>query len=251
MRRQVMTRGVGLGLVAALVVAGVALAQATVDPNLQGRLLRKSDGTLYVYKDGVRYPVVPADLNDQQIDAIPQVGLQVIRLSDLFTTPSAASGSDVVASTTSTTPAAVVVPGTGPLVGALAALVGQTASVCDLLGNPLNVQVERAEQIIGTDQRTHVLLIVNVANVGTSQATGYPPVELKDNQGRLFDRTATGLSQSLSELARQYGLPGAAEQVLPPGVTERQIWTFQVPDDVQGFTLAQNPQTRCAAAGTP
>ncbi|HLH26898.1 MAG TPA: hypothetical protein VK066_30595 [Chloroflexota bacterium] len=253
MRRQNITRGAGIGLLIALVLASVALAQTTVDPNLQGRVLRKSDGSLYIYKDGARYPIVPADLTDAQIDAIPQVGLQVVRVNDLFAMPSDADTTGLAASTSSasTPPALVVAPGTGPLAATLAALVGQTASVCDLLGNPLTVQVERAEQIMGTDQRTHVLLIVNVTNVGTDRATGYPPVELRDSQGRLYDRTATGLGQSLAELSRQYGLPGAAEQVLPPGVAERQLWTFQVPDDVQGLTLAQNPQTRCAAAGTP
>jgi hypothetical protein len=246
-------RGAWLGVVAALVVAGGALAQATVDPSLQGRLLRKSDGALYVYKDGVRYPIVPADLSDAQIDAIPQVGLSVTRVSDLFaatTAPAPDTGAVMASPSSSAPPALLVAPGTGPLAGTLAALVGQTASVCDLLGNPLNVQVDRAEQIIGTDHRTHVLLVVSVANVGTNRATGYPPVDLRDSQGRHFERTATGLAQSLAELARQYGLPGAAEQVLPPGVTERQIWTFQVPDDLQGVTLAQRPLTRCAA-GAP
>ena len=251
MRRQTIARGLAMALLAATVLGGVALAQATVDPALQGRLLRKSDGTLYVYKDGVRYPVTPADLSDQQIDAIPQVGLAVTRVSDLFAAASAPDPIRVTASPSSSLPPALVLaPGTGPLAGTLAALVGQAASVCDLLGNPLNVQVERAEQILGTDQRTHVLLIVNVANVGTNRATGYPPVDLLDSQGRYFERTATGLGQSLAELARQYGLPGAAEQVLPPGVTERQLWTYQVPDDIQGVTLAQHPLTRCAPGAT-
>jgi hypothetical protein len=235
-----------------MALAGGALAQATIDPALQGRLLRKSDGSLFVYKDGVRYPVTPADLSDQQIDAIPQVELAITRVSDLFATATISDpGATLASPSSSAPPALVVAPGTGPLASTLAALVGQTASVCDLLGNPLTVQVERAEQIVGTDQRTHVLLVVNVANVGTSRATGYPPVDLRDSQGRHFERTATGLGQSLSELARQYGLPGAAEQVLPPGISERQIWTFQVPEDLQGVTLAQRPLTRCAAPPTP
>jgi len=251
-RRQPITRGLGIGLLAALVVAGAALAQATVDPALQGRVLRKSDGTLYLYKDGARYPIVPADLTDEQIDAIPQVGLQVLRVNDLFAAPGLpdTTGTAAAGTTASAPPPLVVTPSSGPLAATLAALVGQTASVCDLLGNPLSVQVERAEQIMGTDQRTHVLLIVNVSNVGTNRATGYPPVDLHDSQGRYFERTATGLGQSLSELARQYGLPGAAEQVLPPGVSERQLWTYQVPDDLQGVTLAQHPQTRCASGAT-
>jgi hypothetical protein len=242
-------RGMAIGLLAALVVAGGALAQATIDPGLQGRVLRKSDGTIYVYKDGVRYPVVPAELTDAQIDAIPEVGAQIGRVSDLFLNSGSLDSMLPSSGTTSSAPPALVVaPANGALAATLAALPGQTASVCDLLGNPLNVQVERAEQILGTDQRTHVLLVVNVANVGTNRATGYPPVDLRDEQGRYFERTATGLGQSLAELARQYGLPGAAEQVLPPGVTERQLWTYQVPDDLSTVTLAQHPQTRCAAS---
>jgi hypothetical protein len=247
MRRHSIAHALTIGLLAALVVVGGALAQATIDPALQGRVLRKSDGTLFVYKDGVRYPVVPAELTDEQIDAIPQVGLQVVRVSDLFAVVGAPESAAAAANTLSSAPPALVVaPADGPLAATLAALPGQTASVCDLLGNPLNVQVERAEQIMGTDQRTHILLVVSVANVGTNRATGYPPVDLRDSQGRYFERTATGLGQSLAELARQYGLPGAAEQVLPPGVTERQLWTYQVPDDLQSVTLVQHPQTRCA-----
>jgi hypothetical protein len=51
----------GSGLVAA---QGVALS-------LQGRLLQRSDGTIYIYREGMKALVHPAELSDEEINAIP------------------------------------------------------------------------------------------------------------------------------------------------------------------------------------
>jgi hypothetical protein len=38
-------------------LSGIAAAQHS-DPALQTRLLKRSDGSIYVYKDGAHYPVL-------------------------------------------------------------------------------------------------------------------------------------------------------------------------------------------------
>ena len=71
MRERLLHRGGWLfgGALLAILVAQVGAAAP--DPALQGRLLERSDGALFVYKDGAKYSVQPADLGDDAINAIP------------------------------------------------------------------------------------------------------------------------------------------------------------------------------------
>jgi hypothetical protein len=75
--------GAVVGLALVVVRAGGVSGQE-VDPTLQGRILLSSDGTLYIYKDGVKYLVQPADLGDGVIDAIPESDTPVAQLDQLF-----------------------------------------------------------------------------------------------------------------------------------------------------------------------
>src|SRR5687768_5374413 len=79
--------GVSGWAVAALVVtlsaAGIVAAQDG-DPELQGRVLQRRDGFLFVYKDGHRFWVRPASLTDQQINQIPEAGPSLDRLDQFF-----------------------------------------------------------------------------------------------------------------------------------------------------------------------
>ena len=94
-------------------IVGVALASLgthlvwgqDVDTTLQGRLLVRSDGTVYVYKDGLKYAVVAADVGDDVIDAIPEADAPVTQLDDLFTVAAQTAPPPVSA------PAPVVQPG--------------------------------------------------------------------------------------------------------------------------------------------
>jgi hypothetical protein len=61
-------------LALALVSGGLAGAQTTIDPTLQGRLLRAADGTLWLYRDGVRYLVRPVFVSDEELASIPLGG---------------------------------------------------------------------------------------------------------------------------------------------------------------------------------
>jgi hypothetical protein len=63
-----------LGLGAAMVMATATLVRAqdvVVDPDLQGRILQRSDGALFIYKDGFKYPVEVADVGDDFINSLP------------------------------------------------------------------------------------------------------------------------------------------------------------------------------------
>lgn len=93
-------RSVAISLVA---IAGVLPVHAqAVDPGLQGRVFQTSDGGLWIYKDGLRYPLVRVDLAEDQIDNIAaRLEQPVERVDELFTrggpsavtaAPSAASG---------------------------------------------------------------------------------------------------------------------------------------------------------------
>ncbi|GAC1320986.1 MAG: hypothetical protein NVSMB2_17340 [Chloroflexota bacterium] len=85
-------RSVAIALIA---LVGVTPASAqSVDPELQGRVFQTSDGGLWIYRDGLRYPLVLVDISEDQIDAIaPRLDQPVARVDDLFTggAPSSAS----------------------------------------------------------------------------------------------------------------------------------------------------------------
>jgi hypothetical protein len=55
-------------LLVGTLVSGV---RAGAQSDLQGRLLRRSDGATFIYKDGFKYAVQQVDLSDELIDAIP------------------------------------------------------------------------------------------------------------------------------------------------------------------------------------
>jgi hypothetical protein len=76
----------GLGACAlgtASLVGAPSFAQED-DSDLQGRVFQSSAGVLWVYKDGVKYPLVGLDLSDDEIDAIPMVDEPIGNLADLF-----------------------------------------------------------------------------------------------------------------------------------------------------------------------
>jgi hypothetical protein len=73
----------------------VAAAEAG-DPSLQGRVFQRTDGSIYVYKDGSRFAIELAPLSGDDIDAIPLSG-PVDRVDSLFVqaTPSTAPSLDL------------------------------------------------------------------------------------------------------------------------------------------------------------
>jgi hypothetical protein len=69
-----MPRRVEACVIAAALGLGACLGishAADLDTALQGRLLERSDGVTFVYKDGFKYAVQSADLSATQVRAVP------------------------------------------------------------------------------------------------------------------------------------------------------------------------------------
>src|SRR5690349_14476711 len=86
-------------------------AQEAVDDGLQGRILQRSDGALYIYKDGYKYPVVLADIGDDAINALPDGDSAVGGVAQLFPPPTPAPTLDAAAPVIVIAPTPTVVPG--------------------------------------------------------------------------------------------------------------------------------------------
>src|SRR5689334_17563959 len=97
-------------LLVALSTASVR-AQDAVDNGLQGRILERSDGALYIYKDGYKYPVVVADIGDDAINAVPDGDFRVGGVAQLFPSPTPAGMLDAAAPVIVIAPTPTVVPG--------------------------------------------------------------------------------------------------------------------------------------------
>src|SRR5712692_2100507 len=81
-----------------------------VDPVLQGRLVQRSDGALYVVKDGFKYAVNVADVGDDDINVLPDAP-GVDRVDQLFAQPAAAAVSSPATPEPAANPA-LTAPGT-------------------------------------------------------------------------------------------------------------------------------------------
>jgi hypothetical protein len=94
-------RRLGAAVVVVLVTLGMAApGQAqSVDPSLQGRVFQSDDGGLWIYKDGVKYPLIGVDLSQDAIDAIPAAVDQPVESVDQLFAPQAvpAAGAAAVA----------------------------------------------------------------------------------------------------------------------------------------------------------
>jgi hypothetical protein len=74
-------------LLMTIVSAGPVRAQATVDPDLQDRILQRSDGALFIYKDGLKFPVEVAGVDDDFINSVPDGDVPVTQLDQLIAPP--------------------------------------------------------------------------------------------------------------------------------------------------------------------
>jgi hypothetical protein len=100
-------------------------AQGTGHDGLQGRLLERSDGALFIYKDGIKYPVVTADIGDDALNALPEADSPITDIGSLFPTPVPDTGAVVVVASPTVVPGPYVavsnpVPGDSLAVGGLA-----------------------------------------------------------------------------------------------------------------------------------
>ena len=65
-----MQKGYLIFVMVGLVLGASSSAHADTDPNLQGKLLARSDGAYFVYRDGYKMPIDLADIGDDAINAI-------------------------------------------------------------------------------------------------------------------------------------------------------------------------------------
>jgi hypothetical protein len=126
-------RGISLWAAAAVVLlitgTSSARADATSDLELQGRILQRSDGALFVYKDGFKFPVQVADLDDDAINAVPDGDTAVAQLDQFFTPPQIAANAvpDVPAPGAAAPAPPAIVP--GPYVAVANPVPGDTLRV--------------------------------------------------------------------------------------------------------------------------
>lgn len=103
----------------ALVSSTLGAAQVTVDQSLQGRIIFRNDGAVFVYKDGYRYGVSAVRLSDDAITALPDGGV-VERLDQLFGNVALPPPTAAQPAATPTLTLAVVAPVATPTVGGTA-----------------------------------------------------------------------------------------------------------------------------------
>jgi hypothetical protein len=124
-------------------VAGPARAQSVVDPDLQARILERSDGALFIYKDGYKFPIQAAPVDDEFIDALPDGDVQVQQL-DRFLAPAAQQTEQIP-------PPTLVAPSPGPYVAVANPEPGET-----LIAGGLDIQGKAFDPAATPDQGTGV-----------------------------------------------------------------------------------------------
>lgn len=138
--------------VVVLLIASTATgrAQADVDPTLQARILQRSDGALFVYKNGFKFPVQVADADDDTIDAVPDGDTSVAQLDQLFASPPNPAP-DVAGPVALGPPAPAVIP--GPYVAVANPTPGDTLAVggLDIAGKAFDPSAS-ADQGSGIDR---------------------------------------------------------------------------------------------------
>jgi hypothetical protein len=85
---------VATGTLAISGATGVVARQA--DLELQGRIFQRSDGVLYAYKDGLKYPIQLTGVTDDLVDSVPEAEFSVDRLDQLFAQPDSSAQSPPV-----------------------------------------------------------------------------------------------------------------------------------------------------------
>jgi hypothetical protein len=89
--RQIRRLGPAVVVLALALGIGTPSHAQSADSTLQGRVFQSSDGALWVYKDGVKYPVIGLDMSDEVIDSIPAIVDQPIERLDQLFAPQATS----------------------------------------------------------------------------------------------------------------------------------------------------------------
>ncbi len=178
-------RAAVVALLLALVAIRPGYGQET-DPGLQGRLLQRSDGTLYVYKDGWKYRVELAAADDTAIDSIPEVDTAIAQLDQLFAPPPAPP--PPLEAPPALPPPPQVVP--GPYIAVANPVPGDT-----LVAGGLNIQGKAFDPIAGVEQGT-----------GVDRVQVF--LEDRDRGGLYLGEARLGRRNQAAEAGSQFALAG-------------------------------------------
>lgn len=133
-------------VIVTLMIASATMARAqAIDPALQGRILQRSDGALFVYKDGLKFPVQVADGDDDFINSLPDGDPMVTQLDQFFAPPALEPAPPVVLGP----PAPVSIP--GPYIAVANPAPGDT-----LLVGGLQIQGKAFDPAASADQGSGV-----------------------------------------------------------------------------------------------
>jgi hypothetical protein len=81
----------------AIACSGAVVVAQQIEVDLQGRVIQRSDGTLYVVKDGIKYRIQLTQVDDDVIDLLPEADFTLERLDQLFGQPAAPEAAPVAA----------------------------------------------------------------------------------------------------------------------------------------------------------
>src|SRR5712692_3846468 len=125
-------------------------------------------------------------------------------------------------------------------------LVGQSLRFCAGVRSPkvpFEAVVEQADGIELPGPRLRVLVTVRVTNAGNRPEGTFLATRVTDDRLRPYNKGALA-ETPYGELEREYGVQAAPTHEILPGLSERQLWVFNMPPDVQKLTLGQAPDYR-------
>lgn len=178
-------------------LTGIRPSYGQTDPGLQGRLLQRSDGTLYVYKEGWKYRVELAEADDTVIDSIPEAETAVAQLDQLFVVLPPPLPPPPEPPPAPPPPPAIV---PGPYVAVANPVPGDR-----LVAGGLNMQGKAFDPIAGVDQ-----------GAGVDRVQVF--LEDRDGGGLYLGEARLGRPNQAAESGTQFALAGWDIVVsLPPG----------------------------------
>jgi len=228
-------------MIVAVALVGFVFGSASAQQE-PWRLVRGSDGTLFVFRGDVRNRIVPSPMGDAHLVAEGEAWEDgFLRGTELPPSPAPSAPS----------PQAIAAPGVEGWT-MLADVAGQTATgtfssqrvratVIEMMtGRPLPSSRERpggtfdARSAVGT----FIVVLANVENIGSASVCCLPEFRLRDSRGRLFTGDVSESDAKVKHAIQIfYGLPYQRDDY-QPGLPIKRAFIYDVPVDASGFSLA-------------
>ncbi len=217
---------------------------------VDGRLVVRGDGAIYLIERGLKRPVAVLREADDEVNTLPD-GEPLVYLAPLSDAPipaapcpPAATVAPVVAAPepTATPPAAqrAVIPGEP---GPATSLIGQRVLTRGSNDQPISVTVVDARWVdsypstYGTRYAAgaFALVVAEVTNNGlASSYCGIYAAQVVDERGRRHDASRLYVA---SATERAWGFPDGTNPRINPGLTRRSLLAFDVPPEITRLTL--------------